>query len=284
MSGRLFFDRNGNSAYDAGVDQYVSNQTFLLTRQASARRLEERARVEIVRTTTGFNGEYSFSVFATLRPNEPVYLNFVNLPNVREFTFFADGSGMLPKLGPLNFATTTTTAAFVSPKPRTSTSTTKTTFTSTSKSRTSTGFPVPTYLPVGLIGSTANDVNKGSNLVIDPSGDVYVAGLYSGDLTIGTTNLTHRGSGDGLIVKLNGTTGQVIWTVNFGNSSADHVDAIMLSRDGQVLLAMGPYNGTIQIGPFVTGDYDWWMAGLNPVNGAVIWLVDIITAIKSNLL
>lgn len=74
------------------------------------------------------------------------------------------------------------------------------------------------------LGTTGQDLAR--DVEVDPAGDVYVAGSTTG--TFAQQSWFSRGyqtrpagGGDGFVMKLNGTTGQVVWATYFGGPGTD---------------------------------------------------------------
>ena len=88
---------------------------------------------------------------------------------------------------------------------------------------------------------------QADSVATDPSGNVFVAGSFSGVLTAGGTKLTSVGLGDLFVLKLD-PGGTAIWALRLGDT-ADQVGAVHLAVDpaGNVLLA-GTLQGTIDLG------------------------------------
>ncbi len=86
-----------------------------------------------------------------------------------------------------------------------------------------------------------------TGVATDLSGNVFVAGSFSGTLTAGATKLTSAGQRDLFVVKLD-PGGAVVWAKSYGDA-ADQVGAIHLAVDttGNVALA-GTLQGSIDLG------------------------------------
>jgi hypothetical protein len=91
-----------------------------------------------------------------------------------------------------------------------------------------------------LTGSTG--ANTGFGIAVDSSGNVHVAGSYTGTLTIlngdGTTfgTLTNDGSTDAFVVKYN-TDGTPQWRAKISSTAADTADGICVDSSGNVYVA-----------------------------------------------
>lgn len=94
------------------------------------------------------------------------------------------------------------------------------------------------------MGGTGADV--GNKLAVDISGNVYVAGNFSGTANFntsgGTTNLMSAGSTDAFVCKLN-SSGDLDWAKGMGGSSVDAGSGIALDASGNVIVS-GHFFGT----------------------------------------
>jgi hypothetical protein len=111
-----------------------------------------------------------------------------------------------------------------------------------------------------------------SELVIDASGNLYLAGTFSGSAKFGAFDLSSAGFSDAFLVKLNGATGDVIWAKRFGGTAFDTAGSVAVRGDR---VAIG---GTYQIaigfgGPTLTatGDEDGYVAVLDAADGGHVW-------------
>src|ERR1044072_4379381 len=86
----------------------------------------------------------------------------------------------------------------------------------------------------------ASGVDQINGVVVDPAGNVYVAGTFTAsvDFNLGTgiAGLTSQGGPDGFVAKYTGTGG-FVWAVRFGGTEAETVSA--LGRDGAGNLYVG---------------------------------------------
>jgi hypothetical protein len=86
----------------------------------------------------------------------------------------------------------------------------------------------------------ASGVDQINGVVVDPAGNVYVAGTFTAsvDFNLGTgiAGLTSQGGPDGFLAKYTGTGG-FVWAVRFGGTEAETVSA--LARDGAGNLYVG---------------------------------------------
>lgn len=92
-------------------------------------------------------------------------------------------------------------------------------------------------------GDGANQIGFG--LAVDPAGDVYVTGSFSGALNFGT-NLTSAGMTDMFVVKLSGATGTELWAKGFGDASTQAGRAV--SVNGTRVVVTGTVSGALDPG------------------------------------
>lgn len=87
----------------------------------------------------------------------------------------------------------------------------------------------------------------GRALAINPAGDLYWGGNYTGafdfDPTAGVTNLTSTGNTDNFITKMD-TSGNYYWTYSFGGVNGDFLSSIALDSQSNVY-ATGNFSGTV---------------------------------------
>jgi hypothetical protein len=109
------------------------------------------------------------------------------------------------------------------------------------------------------------------SVATDASGNVFVAGSFSGTLTAGATTVTSVGANDLFVLKLD-PAGTAVWAARFGDAT-DQLGAIHLATDpaGNVLLA-GTLQGTIDLGGALTsaGANDAFLAKLDGA-GNPLW-------------
>jgi hypothetical protein len=87
---------------------------------------------------------------------------------------------------------------------------------------------------------------------VDSFGNIYVAGVFSGEMVVGTLTLTSLGGSDIFIVKLR-DNGMPIWAKRIGWSANDGEASLALTKSG-ALLVSGTVSGGISIeGTFLEG-------------------------------
>jgi len=119
-------------------------------------------------------------------------------------------------------------------------------------------------------GSTGLD--QGNAIAADGSGNVVVAGSFSGTVTFGGVNLVSAGFADIFVAKYN-ASGVYQWSQRFGSTSSDAVNAVAVDGSGNVV-ATGYFAGTVNFGggPLVGAgvSYDIFVAKYN-ASGAHLW-------------
>ena len=93
-------------------------------------------------------------------------------------------------------------------------------------------------------GSTGTDISYG--VAVDGSGNVHIAGIFTGTVDFGAGNVTSAGVGDVFVTKLN-AAGAHQWTTTFGGTSQDISYGVAVDGSGNVHIT-GIFNGTVNFG------------------------------------
>ncbi len=131
------------------------------------------------------------------------------------------------------------------------------------------------------IGSSGEDVP--SSIILDATGNVYIAGRFSGtvdfDPNASTTNLTSAGSVDGFFAKYT-SEGNLVWAKNIGGIGNDDIREIEVDASGNIYVS-GRFGSTADFDPDA-GVFNLTSAGGNDVffakytsNGSLIWAKSI---------
>ncbi len=92
---------------------------------------------------------------------------------------------------------------------------------------------------------------------IDPYGNIYATGEFSGTLAINLpgsqVNVTSNGLNDIFVVKLD-STGEVTWVKGFGGGNVDNAYSIAVDGSGNVYTT-GAYSGTLDFNPDPNEDF-----------------------------
>jgi Tfp pilus assembly protein PilZ len=98
------------------------------------------------------------------------------------------------------------------------------------------------------ISGTGFEIGRG--IATDSGGNVYVTGIYTSSITIGSTTLTSAGSYDAFVAKYD-TSGTVQWATSIGGTSSDYGRGIATDSNGNVYVT-GNYAGTATFAPGTT--------------------------------
>ena len=118
-------------------------------------------------------------------------------------------------------------------------------------------------------GDTAYQATQ--NVAVDASGNVLLAGEFSGAANFGGDPLVSGGGVDAFVAKLDGQ-GAHLWSRRFGDPATQVARALAVDASGNVIFA-GMYGGTVNFGGSVLasrGDLDVFVAKLDP-SGAHLW-------------
>ncbi len=110
------------------------------------------------------------------------------------------------------------------------------------------------------------------SMAVDSSGNIYLAGQFSGSITFGTNvMLTSSGSSDGYVVKLD-SAGTPVWSRKMGGTGSDIAYAVSVKSTGEVAVA-GSFNGGATFGSVSlssAGGSDGFAAVLD-ASGTFLW-------------
>ncbi|MDX1445346.1 hypothetical protein, partial [Lishizhenia sp.] len=102
------------------------------------------------------------------------------------------------------------------------------------------------FLWVKTFGGSGTE--RGLDLALDNSGNIYITGYFFGTAAFGTTSLSsNSGSRDLFVAKLNGSNGNVVWANKIGGSDAETGHGVTCDNNGNVIVA-GQFEGTITLG------------------------------------
>jgi hypothetical protein len=85
-----------------------------------------------------------------------------------------------------------------------------------------------------------------TSLAVDPSGNLIVAGYFSGTVNFGGANLTSTGDTDIFVAKFS-PAGVHQWSQRFGGLFADQALSVAVNASGDVIVA-GYFEGTVDFG------------------------------------
>ena len=98
-----------------------------------------------------------------------------------------------------------------------------------------------TVIPARVLSPWASAVggagaDSANAVAVDPAGNSYVAGFFTGTASFGTNQLTSAGARDGFVAKYN-PAGQVLWARALGGTGFDVVNAVVADASGNCYLA-----------------------------------------------
>lgn len=125
---------------------------------------------------------------------------------------------------------------------------------------------------VGAAGS-----ERVSDVAVAPTGDVYIAGTFDGDLTFGGRLLVNQGSNDIFIAKLSGTDGSVLWVRELGGSGTDSVRDVAVDEATGDVVVTGRFSGTVDFGgPAPLAGGGTYLARYTSSDGSYGWARQIV--------
>jgi len=117
------------------------------------------------------------------------------------------------------------------------------------------------------------DYDLGYDVAADTSGNVLLAGNFSGTVDFGGGPLTSAGSRDIFVAKFSGADGSHLWSKRLGAADYDVPYAVAADGSGNVIVT-GSFYDTVDFGggPLTSaGSYDIFVAKFSGVDGAHLW-------------
>lgn len=117
---------------------------------------------------------------------------------------------------------------------------------------------------------------SGQNTTYDietlPGGENLIVGIYSANMTLGTTTLNNSGGSDGFVAKMD-AAGNFIWAKSLSGPGDDLISAVKLDNQGNIILVGDYESGASFSGNQLTngGEKDGFLAKLN-ASGEMVWL------------
>jgi hypothetical protein len=109
-------------------------------------------------------------------------------------------------------------------------------------------------------------------VAFDPAGNLVIAGLFTGTMSIGEIQLQATGSDDAFIAKLD-AQGKPLWAWALGGPDSDAAHDVAVDTDGTIYVT-GSFKGKLPIGGQTTlqskGNEDVFLLELGP-DGKVVW-------------
>ncbi len=109
-------------------------------------------------------------------------------------------------------------------------------------------------------------------VAVTPDGDVVIGGSFAGGIDLGGGTLTSVDGDDVFLARLDGTTGDHVWSRSFGGAGDQMISAVAIDGSGAIYLA-GQLEGSIDLGGGAlasAGSYDLFVARLG-VTGDHAW-------------
>lgn len=117
-------------------------------------------------------------------------------------------------------------------------------------------------------------VAEGYALGVGADGNPVVGGRFPGSISFGGNTLTSSGGFDAFVTKLDGASGEHIWSRRLGGSDDQTVWSLAVDAEGNVVV-VGEFLGQMSVGGGNTltsaGGYDIFVAKYDGVDGEHIW-------------
>jgi len=110
------------------------------------------------------------------------------------------------------------------------------------------------------------------DLAVDGNGDVVVVGEFQGTIAFGNNVLTTLDKRDLFIAKLDGTTGDPLWSTQYGGDDQDRCRAVAVDSQNDLYIT-GRFETALNLGGGLSeaGGNDLFIAKLSGVNGNEMW-------------
>ena len=128
------------------------------------------------------------------------------------------------------------------------------------------------FVWVQTYGSTSNLADRGLDIDIDSSSNVYITGYFQGTVDFGNGDITASGGSDIFVLKLD-SSGAFQWVYTAGGAGNDNGKGIAVDTDGNILLT-GIFSQTIDFGGGTVSsedEFDFFVLKLNSA-GAYQWV------------
>lgn len=128
------------------------------------------------------------------------------------------------------------------------------------------------FVWVQTYGSTSNLADRGLDIDIDSSSNVYITGYFQGTVDFGNGDITASGGSDIFVLKLD-SSGAFQWVYTAGGAGNDNGKGIAVDTDGNILLT-GIFSQTVDFGGGTVsseGEFDFFVLKLNSA-GAYQWV------------
>lgn len=125
---------------------------------------------------------------------------------------------------------------------------------------------------IWLAGSTGTGWKQANSVVVGGSGQIYVTGLYNGDLTVCTNTLVGDPSNYHAFLSCFNPDGELLWQNDYPSTNSQGY-ALSARPSGDILVA-GSFTGSLSVGSLTitgNGGQDSWVASLNSA-GQELWV------------
>ncbi len=112
----------------------------------------------------------------------------------------------------------------------------------------------------------------GNSLCCDPSGNIYLAGQYSGNALFGSTVQASYGGFDSFVLKMD-SQGNVVWSRHMGGTGNEAAVSVACDAIGNVFV-FGTFENAAAFGTTTltsAGSSDLFVTELDASNGSVLW-------------
>lgn len=119
-----------------------------------------------------------------------------------------------------------------------------------------------------IFGGSASD--QVASIAVDSGGNVYVAGVFSGTMTIGVSSINATGGNDAFLAKFD-PQGSLLWFQSLGDAADQGATGVAVDAQDNVIVT-GYFNGTLVIGAntFIGNGKDGFVAKFGST-GAHLW-------------
>lgn len=122
-----------------------------------------------------------------------------------------------------------------------------------------------------VVAIGGSDSDNATSVCLDGKGGVLVAGTFRGTMTLGSSTLVGKGSGDAFVARLSVKDGAVDWVAHISTSGAANVRDIVCDASGASYVA-GSLSGSGQIGGKVISAFGpSALVAKVSATGAIVW-------------
>lgn len=116
----------------------------------------------------------------------------------------------------------------------------------------------------------SDDIDAVGGIGTDAAGNLYIAGIFSTELTLGAFKATAKGSTDAFLARLDGR-GAPVWVKTFGSAGSEIARSLVVSPSGELTIA-GILDGPVDFGggPLANKGQDGFVARFDK-DGNHVW-------------